>query len=92
MWLTLSFDWTVLFLESPPRTILSDPVLEPNHVCSFPGILTIKSYSLASVSVQGFSLVITKPSPRLLEPGNPLGEALGQSGCLWMVARVLSGT
>lgn len=27
------------FLDSPPRTVPSDPALEPDEVCSVPGIL-----------------------------------------------------
>lgn len=56
------------FLDSPPRTVLSDPALEPDEVCSVPGILTLKFYSLVSVSIQGYSLVITQASARVLEP------------------------
>lgn len=65
------------FLDSPPRTVLSDPALEPDEVCSFPGILTIKFYSLVSVSIQGYSLVITQPSARVLEPETLSGRVWG---------------
>lgn len=65
------------FLDSPPRTVLFDPALEPEEVCSFSGILTIKFYSLVSVSIQGYSLVITQPSARVLEPETLSGRVWG---------------
>lgn len=41
--------------DIPLRTVLSDLALEPKEIRSFLGIITIKSYVLASVSGQGFS-------------------------------------
>lgn len=41
--------------DIPLRTVLSDLALEPKEIHSFLGIITIKSYVLASVSGQGFS-------------------------------------
>lgn len=72
-----SAGWCVL--ESPPRTVLTDPALECNTVHSFLGVLGRKILFL-SVFVQGFSTVITQPSARLLEPGDLVWVVLGQSG------------
>ena len=90
MWLTL-YCASAHFLDGLPRTVLSDPALEPDEICSFLGILMIKPYSLVSVSVQGFSLVITQPSTRCLASGNPFWEGLQRSGCLWTAACMSSG-
>lgn len=67
------------FLDSPPRTVLSDPALESDEVCSFPGILMIKFCSLVSLSRD---TALLSPS---LQPGSwSQKPSLGGSGAAWL--------
>ena len=67
------------FLDSPPRTVLSNPALEPDEVCSFPGILMITFYSLVSLSRDTALL-----SPSLQPVYWSQKPSLGGSGAAWM--------